>query len=297
MTLQEIRTTLESKAQEYNAALTEKQFDKLPAITTRMDELVSDYAKKAKAEFLEISHDAESPLNDALTRLTYTVIAYKDNTDKETQAVTREVTEKVKQITLADCFGSFPSAFHSNIWMRYVEKYNQLLCLNVADEIGATEAEKALIRDKFAMKQASRELDLGKPSNTQLLKQLQTVIDQIYYEEEIFKDKPRNAIRVTSHDINFLQRVYTKMGRQAKNVSTLNSGKLANVLAQVLNKLITGTAYGVEFKTAKEAPAAGQVTTVKEAKPKKDKKNSNSNSKSKKETGKPVPEAKTEAVA
>lgn len=295
MTMQEIRTALESKAQEYNAALTEKQFDKLPAITTRMDELVSDYAKKAKAEFLEISHDAESPLNDALTRLTYTVIAYKDNTDKETQAVTRDVIEKVKQITLADCYGSFPSSFHSNIWMRYVEKFNQLLCLNVADEIGAPESEKALIRDKFAMKQASRELDLGKPSNTQLLKLLQLVIDQIYYEEEIFKGAPRNAIRVTSHDINFLQRVYTKMGRQVNHVSTLNSGKLASVLAQVLNKLITGTTYSVEFKTAKETPAAGQVTTVQEAKSKKAKKNSNS--KSKTETGNPVPKAKAEAVS
>lgn len=297
MTLQEIRMTLESKAQEYNAALTEKQFDKLPTITTRMDELVSDYAKKAKAEFLEISHDAESPLNDALTRLTYNVVVYKDNTDKETQAVSREVIEKVKQITLADCFGSFPTAFHSNIWMRYVEKYNQLLCLNVADEIGASEAEKALIRDKFAMKQASRELDLGKPSNTQLLKQLQTVIDQIYYEEEIFNGNPRNAIRVTSHDINFLQRVYTKMGRQVKNVSTLNSGKLSNVLAQVLNKLITGTSYGVEFKTAKETPAAGQVTTVQETKSEKGKKKSNSKSKKEIEKANPVPEAKAEAVA
>lgn len=310
MTMQEIATQMKDQAQEYNAALTDKKYDELPAITKKMDDLQAEYAKLAKQEFLDISKGAESPLKDALTRLTYTVVVYKDNADKETQTVTRVITDKVKQISLAECFSAFPSAFRSPQWKYYVEKFNQLLCLNVADEIGATTTEKELIRNKFAMQQASRELDLGKPSNTMLLKQLQLVIDQIYYEEEEFKSESksgtkteiRNRIRITSHDVKFLQHAYTKLGREVKRISTLNSGKLANVLAQVLNKLITETAYGVDFKQAKDVPAAGEVKVIKEGK-------KNSKSKSKTETGKksrtkgkkqeskPVPEAVTEPAA
>lgn len=310
MTMQEIATQMKDQAQEYNAALTDKKYDELPAITKKMDDLQAEYAKLAKQEFLDISKGAESPLKDALTRLTYEVVVYKDNADKETQTVTRVITDKVKQISLAECFSAFPSAFRSPQWKYYVEKFNQLLCLNVADEIGATTTEKELIRNKFAMQQASRELDLGKPSNTMLLKTLQRVIDQIYYEEEEFKSESksgtkteiRNRIRVTSHDIKFLQHAYTKLGREVKRISTLNSGKLANVLAQVMNKLITETAYGVDFKQAKDVPAAGEVKVIKEGK-------KNSKSKSKTETGKksrtkgkkqeskPVPEAVTAPAA
>lgn len=310
MTMQEIATQMKDQAQEYNAALTDKKYDELPAITKKMDDLQAEYAKLAKQEFLDISKGAESPLKDALTRLTYTVVVYKDNADKETQTVTRVITDKVKQISLAECFSAFPSAFRSPQWKYYVEKFNQLLCLNVADEIGATTTEKELIRNKFAMQQASRELDLGKPSNTMLLKQLQLVIDQIYYEEEEFKSESksgtkteiRNRIRITSHDVKFLQHAYTKLGREVKRISTLNSGKLANVLAQVLNKLITETAYGVDFKQAKDVPAAGEVKVIKEGKknPKSKSKTETgkkSRTKGKKQESKPVPEAVTEPAA
>lgn len=308
MTMQEIATQMKDQAQEYNAALTDKKYDELPAITKKMDDLQAEYAKLAKQEFLDISKGAESPLKDALTRLTYEVVVYKDNADKETQTVTRVITDKVKQISLAECFSAFPSAFRSPQWKYYVEKFNQLLCLNVADEIGATTTEKELIRNKFAMQQASRELDLGKPSNTMLLKQLQRVIDQIYYEEEEFKSESkskteiRNRIRITSHDVFFLRHSYTKLGREVKKISTLNSGKLANVLAQVLNKLITESTYGVEFKQAKELPAAGEVKVVKEknSKSKKDgkadgKKKGRSKKQAEKQDGKPVPEATTDS--
>ena len=70
-----------------------------------------------------------------------------------------------------------------------------------------------------------------------------------------------------------------------KKISTLNSGKLSNVLAQVLNNLITDTAYGVEYKQSKEIPAAGEVTTVKEPKSKSEKQ-SGKKSRSKKSDGK-----------
>ena len=133
MTMQEIATQMKDQAQEYNAALTDKKYDELPAITKKMDDLQAEYAKLAKQEFLDISKGAESPLKDALTRLTYTVVVYKDNADKETQTVTRVITDKVKQISLAECFSAFPSAFRSPQWKYYVEKFNQLLCLNVAD--------------------------------------------------------------------------------------------------------------------------------------------------------------------
>ena len=47
-TMIEIKATLESKAQEYNGLLLEKKYDKIPAVTQKMDELVQDMPKRQK---------------------------------------------------------------------------------------------------------------------------------------------------------------------------------------------------------------------------------------------------------
>lgn len=268
----EIKTTLETKAQEYNGLLLEKKYDKIPAISKEMDELVQDYAKKAKEGFLETSKAAENPLIDALTRLTYTVVAYRDVADKETGAVTRTITDKTRQISLADLYTAMPSKFRNSRWKYYVEKLNLLMCLWVAMELGAPGSEIEKIKSDFRMEAASRDIAMGKTptSNTQLLAQVQTTMDQILYDEETVtvkgKTQTRNRYRVTSHDVVFLRHAYTKLGREVKHISCLNHAKLAMVLAQIMNEKLTATGYKADYAVNKEKAAAGNVEVVQEAK-------------------------------
>lgn len=290
-TMIEIKATLEAKAQEYNGLLLEKKYDKIPAITKEMDELVQDYAKKAKEEFLEISKTAENPLVDALTRLTYTVVAYRDVADKETNVVTRTIMDKTRQISLADLYAAMPSKFRASNWKYYVEKLNLLMCLWVAMELGAPGSEIEKIKSDFRMDAAARDISMGKTptSNTQLLVQLQTTMDQILYDEETVeikgKTQNRNRYRVTSHDVVFLRHAYTKLGREVKHISTLNHGKLALVLAQIMNEKLTNTGYKADYAINREKAAAGNLEVVQEAKS--DSKNSEEKPKSKQTTRKP----------
>lgn len=271
-TMIEIKATLESKAQEYNGLLLEKKYDKIPAITKEMDELVQEYAKKAKEEFLETSKAAENPLIDALTRLTYNVVAYRDMADKETGVVTRTITDKTRQIALADLYSAIPSKFRNAQWKYYVQKLNLLMCLWVAMELGAPGSEIEKIKSDFRMDAAARDISMGKTptSNTQLLAQVQTTIDQILYDEESVtvkgKTQNRNRYRVTSHDVVFLRHAYTKLGREVKHISTLNHNKLALVLAQIMNEKLTNTGYQADYAVNKEKAAAGNLEVVQEAK-------------------------------
>lgn len=292
-TMNEIKATLEAKAQEYNGLLLEKKYDKIPAITKEMDELVQDYAKKAKEEFIETSKAAENPLVDALTRLTYNVVAYRDVADKETNVVTRTIVDKVRQISLADLYSAIPSKFHASNWKYYVEKLNLLMCLWVAMELGAPASEIEKIKSDFRMQAASRDIAMGKTptSNTQLLAQVQTTIDQILYDEETVeikgKTQNRNRYRVTSHDVVFLRHAYTKLGREVKHISTLNHGKLALVLAQIMNEKLTNTGYKADYAVNKEKAAAGNLEVVQEAKSESESKDSEQKPESKHASRKP----------
>lgn len=294
-TMQEIKTTLETKAQEYNGLLLEKKYDKIPTITKEMDELVQDYAKKAKEEFIETSKAAENPLIDALTRLTYTVVAYRDVADKETSVVTRTITDKTRQISLADLYTAMPSKFRASNWKYYVEKLNLLMCLWVAMELGAPGSEIEKIKSDFRMDAAARDISMGKTptSNTQLLAQVQTTMDQILYDEETVtvkgKTQTRNRYRVTSHDVVFLRHAYTKLGREVKHISCLNHAKLALVLAQIMNEKLTNTGYKADYAVNKEKAAAGNVEVVQEAKSEPESKSKDSEQKpeSKQTTRKP----------
>ena len=113
------------------------------------------------------------------------------------------------------------------------------------------------------MTNGGKSIDLeGTPtSNTQLLKQLRTVINGIMGEEDI-------TGKVTSHDVEYLKMVYTSKGRELRSVKTLNSAKLADAILNIMNRVMTGSAYSVDYQKSKDGTTGSTVTEVKQEAPK-----------------------------
>lgn len=261
MSMGDIKTELETQATAYNSALVKEKYDALPGITKRMDELVSEFAKQAKIEFLNALEGKENPMTLAIKSPKYTVLAYRDKADKESGAVTREVTNKTRTITFADLHSKFASSFKYKNWKAYVEQLNLRMCLWTAKELALPAAELKKIETEFSMKNGGADVDLGATpdSNTQLLKQLRIVCEGIYGEGEIKSE-------IKSHDVNYLKHCYTKMGKELRHVSTLNSSKLANCILVIMNRILTNSNYAVDYKTAQGKNNAETVSESKTTK-------------------------------
>ena len=248
--MQEIKTALESKALDFNAAALADDYAKQAKINKDMEPLITAYAKKSKESYL----DSKATLADAIKAPTYRVLKIKDTTDSESGLTTRSIDFADKTIQLNDLCVKFPESFRFKNWKAYIEQLNLRLCLLTATKLELPKGEISEIEEKFRMVNGGKAIDLeGTPtSNTQLLKQLRTVINGIMGEEDI-------TSKVTSHDVEYLKMVYTSKGRALRSVKTMNSAKLADAILNIMNRVMTGTTYSVEYQKAKDSTASGTV--------------------------------------
>ena len=250
MTMQEIKTALESKALDFNAAALADDYAKQAKINKDMEPLITAYAKKSKEAFLE----SKTSLADAIKAPTYRILKIKDTTDSESGLTTRSIDFADKTIQLNDLCVKFPDSFRFKNWKAYVEQLNLRLCLLTATKLELPKQQIAEIEEKFRMTNGGKSIDLeGTPtSNTQLLKQLRTVINGIMGEEDI-------TSKVTSHDVEYLKMVYTSKGRALRSVKTMNSAKLADAILNIMNRVMTGATYSVDYQKSKDSTASGTV--------------------------------------
>lgn len=269
-TMASIKAELDKQRIQYNSisALGEEKADfvKLNAINKEMEKNIDEYATLAKAAFLDALTSSKSPVTDAIKAPTYTVLHIKDTVDKDTKVVVRTIEDKTRTITFRDLNSKFESGFRNTNWKAYVEQLNLRLCLLTADKLGLPAAEKKEIEKRFRMSNGGRDIDLGATptSNTQLLKQLITVCTSI--DGEVEEATIKSMIR--SHDVEFLVMAYTRMGRELRHISTLNSNKLADAILVIMNRAMLNENYGLDYQRTKEE--AGHDTA----------KNAKSNSKS-----------------
>ena len=110
--------------------------------------------------------------------------------------------------------------------------------------------------------------------------------------------------KVTSHDVEYLKMVYTSKGRALRSVKTMNSAKLADAILNIMNRVMTGTTYSVEYQKSKDGTASGTVeeksketanATTKEAK--KETKPASGKAKDKSKAKETAKEIKPESVA
>ena len=192
----------------------------------------------------------------AATALTFETLKHKDKEDengiKSRELVTAE--RPLDFVALESFFVERGKKFGAeSTWAYKVAAFNRLLCMRTAQSIGA---DVKTVAEKFATPTQARDINLGKTptSNTQLLKQLQMIIDSMLYVE----GEKGNIYKANSHDVGYLLSLYAKKGRGVLSVAAARPKYLEKLIAEILHRIVTEKSYNIEFKEKKDR-ASGKI--------------------------------------
>lgn len=254
----EIKTDLETRINAYNAAINadDTKATELEKLDNETSELEKEYTRAAlHATALELL-DNPAPMLAAATALTFEVLKHKDKEDengiKSREIVTAE--RPLDFVALESFFVERGKKFGAeSTWVYKVAAFNRLLCMRTAQSIGA---DVKTVAEKFATPTQARDIDLGKTptSNTQLLKQLQIIIDSMLYAE----GEKGNIYKANSHDVGYLLSLYAKKGRGVLSVAAARPKYLEKLIAEILHRIVSEKSYNIEFKEKKDR-ASGKI--------------------------------------
>ena len=229
-------TALVSKYNEAVRTKDTKQED-IIAINNETEKKVGEYVATAKEKCFEECKATEDPMLHAVTVLSFPVIRVSDKKDNDTGLITRSMSDSAKNINLFELHKYCGGIGKDDKWVYKLEKFNCVLTAKKAEDLGIKAKN---INDSYAMNEISKEIDLGKHpcSNTQILKTLQSIVVAMIGEE----------YKATSHDVNYLNSVYSKKGKKALAVACANHRYLCDYLARICHRIVTGASYEVEYK-------------------------------------------------
>lgn len=254
----DIRTDLETRANAYNAAINadDTKAAELEKLDNETSELEKEYTRAAfHATALELL-DNPAPMLAAATALTFETLKHKDAEDengiKSRKLIMAE--RPLDFVALESFFTERGKKFGAeSTWAYKVAAFNRLLCMRTAQSIGA---DVKIVAEKFATPTQARDINLGKTptSNTQLLKQLQMIIDSMLYAE----GEKGNIYKANSHDVGYLLSLYAKKGRGVLSVAAARPKYLEKLIAEILHRIVTEKSYNIEFKEKKDR-ASGKI--------------------------------------
>lgn len=256
MTIEELQAksakslaALEDKVKERNTAVYDgKSTEDVSKIEREIDELAGEYASYQKLIVFEKCAASDDPMLYAVQHPTYFIQQAKD--DKQSKDIVPPlVLEPVERtIDLLQLHKHIPDGIgRDKKWPYIVEAFNSKLTARTAEEIGLNPKE---IVDSYAMSSISREIDLGKnpTSNTNLLKTFRSVIASMIGEEY--------AGKITSHDVAFLIKGYTKKSRKALTLTVANHKTLRASMLDACRHIVNGEEYALDYKRSKESATA-----------------------------------------
>lgn len=248
---------------EYNSALeADKPMADINAIEDQIKTIEAEYAATMRTKVFDDLGKAENPIKAAVMSPIYTVLKHRVQTaEKVVVGMTIEEQEQWIDLYRMCQYLKLPSA-----WYRKVERLNQLMCLRTAHELGLKEKDIKTICDSFYMSELARKEDLGETptSNTQMVKALQRVFDDILFEDN---GKGGNLYRVNNHDVAFILKTYTSRGKAALSVRVSKSANLLKNLVAMMHRVVLDKEYALEFRVSNRLAEAAPVKEVKAEKP------------------------------
>lgn len=238
----ELRAKAEEQVKLYNDAIQNGKFEDAMKAEEEMEKAINEFTSLAKTECFELCASAEDPMLEAIKRLSFTTIGKKDSKKGEEKIPVREIIEKEKAINLYALHKAVDGGIGADKkWHNFVEQMNFLLTAQCAVDLGISPKE---VHDSYKMSEISRAIDMGKTptSKTNLLKTLQMIITAMIGEE----------YKATSHDVNYLMKIYTRKNRAALTVTCANHKFFTGYIAEICNHIVTGNSYGIDFVKEKK---------------------------------------------
>lgn len=247
--LNELRANIVAKIEEFNKALVDNDLAKTSTIEEELKLLEAEYAKEKQTDvFVQLKHTPE-PLIEAIKKHTYFVVSHKSVREDGILKGFEVNDEKPKIIDLVSfcTFCNLPTT-----WRFKVERFNQLLTLRLADELGLKKNQITKIFDSFYMNEKAKEVEMGgtPTSNTQMLKQLQMIIDEILFADD---GNGKNSYKANSRDVAYILACHSRRGKKVLNVAVAKNTFMHTLILDVAHRIATGKVYDLEYNMTKKS--------------------------------------------
>lgn len=252
----EIEEHLPTMIEEYNKTLLESGAIKCATLGGEIGKLSNELVKCYKVVAFEDLLATDKPLINAIIKLDIPVKRAKERKPEDMNVKLYSIDDATIRIDIKE-FESYAKRQLAvdKDWHHMVAKFNYLLLTyaieNLVKNKEIRESEVAKIRDSYHMKEIARAINLGETptSNTQMLKQLNTIIAAIIGEEVKIGDK---AVKATSHDVFWLQGVYMSKNKKALTAKQATNNQLQGIITEIMHGLLTGREYKVISKYVKQ---------------------------------------------
>lgn len=236
--LEILRAKAEEQVKNYNELIQTGSYADAAKLDEEIQQTINEYTTEARKICFNVCKESENPMITAVTLLTFATIATKDEKVGDEKIPVRSVVDKDKAIDLQKLHKYIAGGIGADKnWIYVAEKFNCLLTASAAIDIGL---DPKAVNDSYEMSAISKDIDLGKvpTSDSAKLAQLKAVIESMI----------GDGYKVTTHDLKFLMKVYTKKSRKALTVTTANQKYLRGYLAEICHKLVTGKKYDIDYK-------------------------------------------------
>lgn len=249
--IEQAKDTYDVALKEANDALGKNPID-LAAYSkamTKVDEAEKDYASLVAVAMYDEYAKKPNPIVEIIKAYSYKTIGHREVQSKDKddrRIVSVDPVEKERQI---DLLAFCKRAKLDTMWQYTASRFNQLMCLRTAKELGAD--PKAIAKSYF-LQDAVKKIDMGgtPTSNTQVCKLLQRVIDEIIPNET---DDGKAIYKCNNYDVAYLDDLYGKKSNKTMlTVRISNDAFLRRILVDIIYRLLTNSKYGVDgYKMAK----------------------------------------------
>ena len=260
-TLTELLIEAENAKKELNAAILSDSYSQIEKAKNALDTAVKEHNELAINMDFQTLRSKSAPMLAAIEQLNIATIEVKRNEDKETGIITYSLEPSSKQISLVAfdefCQREKMEITPDKLWAHKVDRFCLLVTYKVMKDLGK---DTKKLEDTYYISDVARQIDLGKTptSNTQILKQLQSIVDSIIYEA----DCDDNVYKVTSHDAAYIVATMTRRGKSGTVVAPRPS-TMHTLIMDVLHRIITNGDYMVEYVTKKQAKKEAETLEVK----------------------------------
>lgn len=211
---------------------------------SELDAAEADYAALAANKMYDEYAKKDNPIIEIIKAYSYKTLRHREKTsndkDDKRHIVSVDPVEKERQI---DLLAFCKRAKLDTNWQYTASKFNQLMCLRQAKELGANIQK---IAKSYFLQDAVKKIDMGgtPTSNTQVCKLLQRVIDEMIPNED---EEGKPIYKVNNYDVRYLDDLYGQKSKNAKiTVRVSNDTYLRRILVDIAYRLVTGGMYGVD---------------------------------------------------
>lgn len=267
--LKDKRTELEEQVAAYNAAVKKNNFTAMAKAEADAKEVCKAYTDAKTMQVFSRIMKEENPLKVAATENSFKTLSVRPIREDgfvTGMAIIEEDDEKAKEVQI-DLLKLCEKLEVDTTWKHDIIRFHTLLVYRNAKDLNVSPDEMKKINDSDNMKAFIKSAQKGEDpaSNKAIDRELQKILDKILYEDK----NGKNAHLVNAHDRAYLDKCFTKAGREALSVTSIRPQGTFNLIYNILHRIVADKMYSLNFKIVEKVKVSKPEAKPAEEKPEK----------------------------